>query len=103
MAARVLAPELVPARTNERAVFVPLNVSAEVLLKFTAPAPEESMVAPEVPIVIWRSVVEPVPRYWRVPPLMTRLAAALEESPRLSGVAEGVLLPTTLRAATPRM
>ncbi len=80
--ASVLLPVLLPVRVNVRAVFVPLRTSEPVLVKSTAPLPEASSVPPLVPMVNKRSVLWAEPVYCSVPPLITRLAAALVEIPR---------------------
>ena len=70
--------EPVKVRVGEVAAVVP---SVPELPKVNAPVPDESIVAPLVPIVNKRSVVTAAPVYLRVPPLMTKFVAALLEAP----------------------
>ncbi len=81
LAASRLAPALLPVSVSVVGLLVAWPM-APVLLKLTAPAPEESIV-PEVPRVNKRSVVwgaEPV--YCSVPP-STRFVAMLLDAPML--------------------
>ena len=82
-AASVLLPVFVPVSVRVRAVFVPVNAMAAVLLRVRAPEPEASSVAPLVPVVKPRSLLAVEPVYCSVPPLMTRLAAAFDDWPML--------------------
>jgi hypothetical protein len=75
----VLVPVLLPV-----SVRLPAPAIAPVLLKVIGPVPDAliEMLAPRVKS---RSVLCPVPLYWRAPPLRTRLEAALEEAPMALG------------------
>ena len=69
-----------------------------VLVKVSATEPEASMVPPAVvPRVKRWSLLAAPPVYWSVPPLRTRLAAALVEAPRL------LLLPPFASTLVERM
>ena len=72
--------EPVKVRVGEVAAVVP---SVPELPKVNAPVPDESIVAPLVPIVNKRSVVTAAPVYLSVPPLMTKFVAALLDAPIL--------------------
>ena len=57
--------------------------SEPALPNVSAPVPDESMVAPLAPTVNNRSVVTAPPVYLNVPPLITKLVAALLDAPIL--------------------
>ena len=75
---RVPFAEPVKVKVGDVAAVVPIEPA---LLKVSAPVPDESIVAPLVPIVNKRSVVTAAPVYFSVPPLMTRLAARALAAP----------------------
>src|SRR5205823_12672357 len=65
--------------------------------KVTAPVPEPSSVAPLGAMVNSRSVLDPLPVYLSVPPLISRLLAALLELPI------GLAVPPLARDGTCRV
>ena len=77
---RVPFAEPVKVKVGDEAAVVP---SEPAFPKVSAPVPDESIVAPLVPIVNKRSVVTAAPVYLSVPPLMTKFVAALLDAPML--------------------
>src|SRR5258708_1715226 len=79
--ARPRVPLAVPERVSVR-VPAPLSTIVPEPVRLSAPEPDASMVPLFVPRVNRRLEAEPAPVYWTVPPLITRLAAALVDLPR---------------------
>src|ERR1700722_13305759 len=78
--ANVLLPVLSPDKVSVVAE-PPVKLRLPVLPNVIGPVPEDSIVAPLDPSVMSLSVVLPEPTYCSVPPLITRLEAALELAP----------------------
>ena len=89
----VLSLELVPVSVRVRAALPP-SPNGSVLVNTKAPVPDASTVAPLSPRVNKRSVLVAAPVYLSVPPLITKLAAALLDWPMLLATPPSAKLDT---------
>jgi len=80
-AAKILLPVLLPVSVKVRVPVWLLKPMEPVLVKFTAPLPEASIVPLLVPTLNSLSVLTAAPVYCKVPPLRIKFVAALEDLP----------------------